>query len=185
MCPDKSILSAYFDGEVDFQWSGKITKHLETCKNCSDYISELKQQKVLLHSLPEPDFVDSLARVKAVIRERRTVSGSTRFWQKKISLPAAAAAAVLAASVTLGTNMFTMNRNNKILMTKLGYENISNSSVNIPGNKIEELFSMMESSLSDEFSSNSIVELPDDFNLIINGESQLVRSAGFNGSASP
>ena len=185
MCPDKSILSAYFDGEVGLQWSGEISKHLETCKDCSNYINTLKDQEALLHSLPDPDFEESLARVKTRIRERHTVSGTTRFWQKKISLPAAAAAAVLVASVTLGTNVFTMNRNNKTLMSKLGYNNIANGKANMPGDKIDEIFSMMEASLSDEFSSNSIVELPSDINLIFNGESQLVRSAGFNGSSSP
>jgi len=70
-------------------------------------------------------------------------------------------------------------------MTNLADENFSSQSVFIAGDKIDEIFSMMESSLSDDFSSNSIVELPADVNLIFNGDSQLVRSAGFEGSASP
>jgi len=185
MCPDKSILSAWFDGEVDVQWSGKISDHLETCHMCSSYVDQLKKQKALLHSLTTPDFKDSLGTIKNRIRERETVSGTTRFWQKRISLPAAAAAAVLAASVTLGTNAIAFSRNNRVLMADNGSENFNNQTLNLPGDKIDELFSMMESTFSDEFSSNSILELPADVSLIFNGESQLIRTAGFNGSAVP
>ncbi len=49
MCPDKSILSAYFDGEVDSYWSKEIENHLTECKKCSSYIIELKKQKSIVH----------------------------------------------------------------------------------------------------------------------------------------
>jgi hypothetical protein len=185
MCPDRSILSAWFDGEVDLKWSNEISVHLESCDECRNYIQSIEDQKTLLQSAPLPDFEESLERVKSRIRGKRTVQGSIRFWERRIPLPAAAAAAVIAASVTFGTSLFTDNSNDRVLMTNLADGNFNSQSMNMPGDKIDEFFSMMESSLSDEFSSNSIVELPADVNLIFNGESQLVRSAGFNGSTSP
>lgn len=185
MCPEKSVLSAWFDGEVDSKWSLEIENHLKSCDECRNFTQELGDQRMLLQSAPIPDFDESLERVKFRIREKRTVSSSIRFWEKKIPLPAAAAAAIIAAFVTFGTNIITDNRNDRILMTNLSDQNYISQTMNMPGDKIDEIFSMMESSFNDEFSSNSIVELPADFSMIFSGDSQLVRSAGYNGSTSP
>ena len=185
MCPEKSVLSTWFDGEVDSKWSVEIENHLKSCDECRSYTQKLEDQRMLLQSAPIPDFEESLERVKSRIRGKRTVSSSIRFWEKKIPLPAAAAAAIIAAFVTFGTNIISDNRNDRILMTNLADQNYANQTIDMPGDKIDEIFSMMESSLNDEFSSNSIVELPADFSMIFNGDSQLVRSAGFNGSTSP
>jgi len=106
MCPDRSILSAWFDGEVDQKWSKDISSHLDSCDNCRNYIQSLEEQKALLHSMPLPDFEESLERVKSRIRGKRTVQGSIRFWERRIPLPVAAAAAVIAASITFGTSLF-------------------------------------------------------------------------------
>ncbi len=185
MCPDKSILSAYFDGEVDLQWSGEIIDHLKECNDCSSYINELQNQKKLLQSAPMPDFNDSLDRVKMRVRERRNIKGSLRFWEKRIPLPVAAAAAVIVATVTFGANMVAYNRSGKTQMADAGINNFSDESYDFPAEKLDELFSQIESANSDEFNSNSIVTLPADVELIFHGDSQLVRTAGFNGSASP
>lgn len=185
MCPDRSILSAWFDGEVDNRWSEQISDHLKGCDECSSYVNGLKDQKALLHSLPEPDFKESLDRVKMRIREKQTISHTTRFWEKRIPIPLAAAAALVAAIVSLGTNMVVGGRNDGFQMANLSENGFSSQSINLPGDKVDEIFRLMESTLSDEFSSNSIMELPSDVNLIFNGDSELVRSAGFNGSASP
>lgn len=185
MCPDRSILSAWFDGEVDIKWSSTIESHLATCSDCSNYIAKLKDQRELLHSLPMPDTKDSLERVKMRIREKQTISKTTRFWERRIPLPAAAAAAVLAAAMSLGTNVIAYNRNEKVQMANLSDVAINGTSINLPGDKVDEIFSLMESAISDEFSSNVIMELPSDVSLQFNGDSHMVRSAGFSGSTAP
>lgn len=185
MCPDKSVLSAWFDGEVDVKWSEEIEKHLKDCDDCKSYTLKLSDQRILLLRAPIPDFEESLERVKSRIRGKRTVSSSLRFWDKKIPLPLAAAAALIAAFVTFGTSLVADNRSDRILMANLAEQNFGSQAISMPGDKLDEIFSMLESSTNDEFSSNSIVELPTDVNLIFNGDSQLVRSAGYNRSTSP
>ncbi|MBB6478426.1 anti-sigma factor family protein [Spirochaeta isovalerica] len=185
MCPDKSVLSAWFDGEVDGLWNDKITEHLKACHNCSSYIKKLDEQKALLHSLPEPDFTESLDRVKLLIREKKTVSQTTRFWEKRIPVPVAAAAAIIAATFSLGINMLAGDRNDGLNPGLASADTNYSSVINLPGDKVNEFFKLMEASMSDEFSSNSIMELPSDVSLTFNGDSQLVRSVGYNGSASP
>jgi hypothetical protein len=185
MCPEKSILSAWFDGEVDGKWSVEIESHLQSCSDCSSYIAKLKDQRMLLQSLPLPEFRDSLELVKLSVREKNTVEGSTRFWERRISLPVAAAAAFIAATVSFGTHMLAGNRNDQLQMASLADQNYTAQVYGFPGENIDEIFRTMETAYSDEFTSNSIMELPSDVNLIFNGESQLVRSAGFSGGTSP
>lgn len=184
MCPDKSILSAWFDGEVHGKWTDQISDHLENCRECSSYIAMLREQRTLLQSLPSPDFQESLERVKIRIREKNTISGSTRFWQKRVPVPMAAAAAVVAATVALGTHMATAGNGNGVEVAKASDGNYNARMVSLPEDKVNEIFKKMEASDKDEFSSNSIVELPPDVSLIYNGESQLVRTAGFERSPS-
>lgn len=185
MCPEKSILSAWFDGEVDARWSGEIELHIQSCSSCASYIAELSDQRQLLQSLPIPEFKGSLELVKLSVREKNTVDGSTRFWQRRISIPVAAAAAFVAATVTFGTHVLAGNRTDQMQMANLGNNQYMASAYNLPGDKVDEIFRTMETAYSEEFNSNSIMELPSDVNLIFNGESQLVRSAGFSGSTSP
>jgi len=187
MCPDKSILSAWFDEEVDILWGDKISEHLKSCESCSSYVKELEQQRKLLHSLPEPDVAASLDRVKMMIREKRTVSETTRFWERRIPVPMAAAAAIVAATFTLGINMLSGSREEGLQIANLSSSkgSFTPSVINLPGDKVDEIFRMMETSVSDEFSSNTIMELPSDVSLVFNGDSQLIRSVGYNGSASP
>lgn len=186
MCPDKSILSAWFDGEVDGNWGEKISSHLESCLSCSSYIEKLKKQRVLLHSLPEPDFQDSLERVRTRIRQKRTVNDSRRFWERRIPLPAAAAAAVLVAAFSLGANVLAGQKGNSYdnpaLASASGY---STEVASLPGAKVDEIFRMMARSSNEEFSSNTIMELPSDVSLMFNGDSEMLRTAGYEGSASP
>jgi anti-sigma factor RsiW len=35
MCPDRELLSAYFDGEVPSPWRERIARHLESCAACT------------------------------------------------------------------------------------------------------------------------------------------------------
>ncbi|MBN2657740.1 MAG: zf-HC2 domain-containing protein [Spirochaetales bacterium] len=185
MCPDKSILSAWFDGEVDGLWGDRISEHLKSCHSCSAFVHQMQDQQNLLHSLPEPDFTDSLDRVKFMIREKRTVSRTTRFWERRIPVPVAAAAAIVAATFSLSINVLAGNRNDGLNAGLASAGGNYASVINLPGDKVDEFFRMMEVSMSDEFSSNSIMELPSDVSLSFNGDSQLVKSVGYKGSASP
>ena len=40
MCPDKKLLSAYFDNEIEPKWSIQIKKHIDNCISCQSQISK-------------------------------------------------------------------------------------------------------------------------------------------------
>ncbi len=184
MCPDKSVISAYMDGEIDSQWSPIIKKHILECEECSSFLRNLEKQKEMLHSAPVPCFNDSLTSVKNRIRERQTISSSQRFWEKRISLPLATAAAVVIASTAIGVNMLSINRTNNPYMVSQDKNNSSSYTIDFPGEELDEIFSRIETSNSERFSSDAVVTLPPDIDLVFHGDSQLVRTAGFNGEDS-
>jgi hypothetical protein len=48
MCPDKSLLSAFYDNEIDEPWKGEIIKHMAACSACRSQFEELKEMSLFL-----------------------------------------------------------------------------------------------------------------------------------------
>lgn len=101
MCPDKSLLSAWYDGEVEEPHKGKIAGHVGSCVQCRRFVDELSRGSHFLQgdSLEPPQGADQLydrVMSRARTRDLRSV------WQRRIPWPlAAAAAAVLVAGASL------------------------------------------------------------------------------------
>ncbi|MDC7219667.1 MAG: hypothetical protein PQJ59_06985 [Spirochaetales bacterium] len=52
MCPDKSLLSAWYDGEVEEPWKEKIDKHINECVRCRAVVEEFKKASLFLQDEP-------------------------------------------------------------------------------------------------------------------------------------
>jgi hypothetical protein len=71
MCPDKQILSIYYDGELPEVWGKKLELHLETCPECRARLDDYRKT--------------SGALTGAVGEERQTAAmeaAKDRVWQK-------------------------------------------------------------------------------------------------------
>jgi len=120
MCPDRQLLSVYFDGELDSPWKEKMESHLAGCPHCRGILETYRQ--ISLHSpVLQPDIdIETAALEKAKLRVLRNLEERTslnipnfaylppqsragfplrytNIWNRRISipLPAAAAAAIL------------------------------------------------------------------------------------------
>ena len=106
MCPDKQLLSAYYDGEAPSSLGEKIDRHLEKCGACRDALSRLRALSEILQNAqpPEPD-----ASVFARVRERVFASAARRvsLWNKRVRLPLAAAAALIFFGGGMAFTLFT------------------------------------------------------------------------------
>ncbi|HCC36156.1 MAG TPA: hypothetical protein DEQ14_00265 [Treponema sp.] len=107
MCPDRQLLSVFFDGELPSPWKEKMESHLAVCPRCRSLLESYR--KVSVHALKPaqsvPGGAECLARAQARVWRNleEKASGKTadfanaRFWGRSISIPLpAAAAAVLA-----------------------------------------------------------------------------------------
>ena len=106
MCPDKQLLSAYCDGEVPSPWREKIGSHLEECGACRDIAARCRRLSETLRSAEScaPD-----AAAFARVRERVLASPDRHasLWNRRISLPLAAAAALVFFGSGVAVTLFS------------------------------------------------------------------------------
>ena len=117
MCPDRQMLSLYFDKELPSPWKEKLEGHLQNCPHCQAALAEYRRLGEILR---EPDgqtmqaSQDRLWKKLAEAETFRTENSKSAFskalrmekirpWSRSITLPlpAAAAAAVLIVVIFL------------------------------------------------------------------------------------
>ena len=111
MCPDRQMISLYYDGELPSPWKGKLETHLESCEKCRAALAgyrsleehlrdepkslEAAQERVwerlasLEKTLPE---ISEPARMKP---QRQWPGAGNRMWRRSITLPLPVAAAAV------------------------------------------------------------------------------------------
>lgn len=97
MCPDKSLLSAYCDGEVPAKHALAIKKHAELCAACALYLAKVKQMQSVLHApLAGPQHADESWRdICRAVRRNQTIKAPVHTGRPWL-------AAVAALAVILG-----------------------------------------------------------------------------------
>jgi anti-sigma factor RsiW len=94
MCPERGVLSACLDGELEPRWKASLEEHLAGCPACSAVLAELEATRRRLAAEEEPDLVDAMARVRNSLVSRSPVR--PRRWRPlAIPVPVAALAAGL------------------------------------------------------------------------------------------
>ena len=87
MCPEESVLSAYFDGELRPHWTRLMDEHLDTCESCRQKVKQMAMTSEMLGDLPEPD-IQYLQRQSWIhIRNRYLWSQGTSIWRKGFHVP--------------------------------------------------------------------------------------------------
>ena len=103
MCPDRQILSVYFDGELDSPWKEKCEKHLEHCPSCRKRLENYGLARQSFVRGDEQKLTEAMNRVweKAAFPAERKPRRSG-FWTGSIAVPFPAAAAALVMVLALG-----------------------------------------------------------------------------------
>jgi len=204
MCPDPQILSIYIDGELPSPWKEKIEAHLIKCPLCREKHESFNQ----LHELFKKDTSVNRKYVERIIdepAEERTYTQEemqeakdriwnnieakrntrSNIWRRRlsISLPAAAAAAVIFALVTI-----LWIRGETIFQTGIaGRQPEANQKVNIisaedeipniiPAADINGVLQYLASDGADII----ILRLPESSNFSRTGEPAVLRAADYN-----
>jgi hypothetical protein len=101
MCPDRQILSLYFDGELPSPWKEKMEAHLETCAGCRKRLEEYRSFSSAAGIIGEDEIVAAKDRVWLRLTAPAPVkSGGNRglfqesLWNRSVTLPLPAAAAI-------------------------------------------------------------------------------------------
>ena len=175
MCPDKELISAYYDGETDGKWSSEIKTHIDECKDCSVEYEKLASISAFLAQDKIPNEEELTNRVYASIERRKSVIYPVSFWRRHIDLsfPAImAAAAVLAVIFTVLLVNMRQSAQSQALVEEITPE---------PEPSIQVL-SFDEAAayiFSDDSGFDVLITIPSSDVLSVSGEPQLIREAEY------
>jgi len=111
MCPDRQIISLYFDGELPSPWKEKMEAHLVSCSQCQTVLAGYRNLGGSLGKLRDETIETAQDRVwKRITAPELVITGKTakkpakrtisrrlvaakRVWNRRITLPLPAAAA--------------------------------------------------------------------------------------------
>jgi hypothetical protein len=110
VCPDRQLLSVFFDGELPSPWKEKMESHVASCPHCSKQL-QIYQGLSLASSAEDTALVSAKEKIWQKLEQgaghespekadwSRVFPGNRAVWRRRISIPipAAAAAVVLMA----------------------------------------------------------------------------------------
>ena len=184
-CPDRQLLSVYFDGELPSPWKEKMESHITTCPSCSERLETYKSLSVGPAQGEEETVKAAQNRVwqkmegqtnpqRAV--ERRIPSGS--LWERRVSIPipAAAAAALLLIALAFVWVIRTpdvADNPGMALVSEIDFE----APDIIHVSDIEDVLQYLGSYDTNEM---LIIRLPESRNFVSYGEPAIIRAADYS-----
>jgi hypothetical protein len=170
MCPEESILSAYYDGEVEQNLSHIIEAHIRNCPACADKIARFQKISGFLQSSEEmyPEWNKEKIRNRVLARVEEEEM-SIPFWKRRLPLPAPLA-------VTIGAMIFLLIGSLAFIsVEKRPLEPVAGefepTKIEISAEDLAIIRSLLE---SEEVMVEVNMDIPDRDELIIIGEPQIV-----------
>ncbi|MDR0290650.1 MAG: hypothetical protein LBI06_06925 [Treponema sp.] len=108
VCPDRQLLSVYFDGELPSPWKEKMEAHIAVCAQCARRLESYRGLSQAAASgpgsggdVPRPAQERVWQRLEQCALSTPAANPGGAVWQRRISIPipAAAAAAVLVVAL--------------------------------------------------------------------------------------
>jgi len=116
MCPDRQIISLFFDKELPSPWKEKMETHLESCQQCRAILAGYQKLGGNLEKPPDEAVMTAQERVwKKITAPELVIPGGAgrpaertiyrrhrsarRIWNRRVTLPLPAAAAALAVFI--------------------------------------------------------------------------------------
>jgi anti-sigma factor RsiW len=179
MCPDRDILSAYFDGEIPAPWREAIAGHVASCASCAAQFARLERARLELQSEGGPDWRGPMERVRrAVLACAAARPPRLPLWRRTLAVPvplaAAAAALVVAVSAALiGVSLRAPVGHVRITRAPAGTTEIQ---ISAPAGDLEAL---LRSVGGEEGAQEEVITLPKNVILIPVGEPRMGKAAEF------
>lgn len=179
MCPDREILSAYFDGEIAAPWGREIAAHVATCELCRERLSRMEETRSLLKEEEAQAWRAPMERVRRRIlahvpQERQRLSA----WRRQVSLPLPVAVLAAALLLTFGITL-------AVLATRstMGYIRVTKVPAGgteyqfaVPYDKVEALLKSMGGA---DANIESVMTIPKNVKLVPVGEPRMGKANEF------
>jgi hypothetical protein len=179
MCPDRQILSAYFDGEIPAPWSREIAAHTATCELCQARLDEMQETRSIMTGGDAHAWRAPMERVRRRILAHVPVGRQkVGAWKRQVTLPLPVA--VLAASLllTFGITLAVL-----ATRTNMGYIRVTRAPAGgteyqfaVPYDKVEALLKSMGGA---DATIESVMTIPKSVKLIPVGEPRMGKAKEF------
>jgi len=182
-CPSGELLSAYFDGEVESPWAGRLAEHVAGCARCRAELERLHGLRGLLQADAEPDC--QAARQRTLERLRRERPRRRRLWaatRATLTVPWAAAAALFAVVLVMGGLLVYLSLHSRYGQLSIRRQPSGVTEVQVAA-PIKDLEYLLRSLEEDSPAQEIVITLPAESNFIMFGQPRLLREAELTGRA--
>ena len=185
MCPDRQLLSVYFDGELPSPWKEKMESHIAGCPSCREHLELYSRLSVGTAPTEE----DALKAAKDRVWQKmelpaspiRTTVKRPQFgtlWQRRLSIPIPAAAAMALLFIALA--LLGITRTPKAAETT-GMVLASQTDFEVPGiipvSNMDDVLRYLGNGDSGDM---VIIRLPESRNFDNYGEPAIIRAADYS-----
>jgi anti-sigma factor RsiW len=178
MCPDREILSAYLDGEIDPPWESAVAAHLASCPACRGRYEAMARTRQALMA-DAPDSTEPMERVRlAVLSRMPPASRPVPAWRRPIAVPLPVAVIAAAAFLALGVSLALA-----VARTNVGFIRVTRASTGgteyqfaVPADKVEAL---LKSVGGQDATDDTVITLPKNVKLIPVGQPRMGRASDF------
>jgi anti-sigma factor RsiW len=170
MCPDREILSAWLDGEIDAPWDRALEEHVGACPDCRSRLERLETVRRSLLEAPVPDWRPAMERVRSSLVARGLARvPPAPVWRRSVSLPLPAAAAAAVLILLLAGALAVSVVRSSIGMVRITQRGASGTEIRIAA-PVSDLESLLRSIDSGTGAPEDVITLPKDVQLVPVGE---------------
>ncbi len=179
MCPDRQIISAYLDGEIEPPWDAAIAEHLASCRACETLHARMAETRRILKDEPLADWHAPMERVRHALRaqvppRRREAT----VWERRVSVPLPLAALAAALVLFFGVTLAVTQLRPHIGLVRITKAPAGGTEIQISA-PISELETLLKSVGAEDTAREDVILLPKNVRLLPVGEPRMGKAAEF------
>ncbi len=179
MCPDRQIISAYLDGEIDSPWDTAIAEHLVACESCRALHATLAETSRILKAETVADWHVPMERVRRELRARTLPRRREPLvWERRVSVPLPVAALAAALVLFLGVSFAVTQLRPRICLVRITKAPAGGTEIQISA-PISELETLLKSVGAEDAAREDVILLPKNVRLLPIGEPRMGKAAEF------
>jgi len=179
MCPDREILSAWLDGEIDAPWDHALEVHVGSCQDCQSRLERLEATRRALLEAPMPDWRPAMERVRrSLIARGLARDRPVPVWRRRMSLPVPLAAAAILLVMLLAGALAVSVVQSSFAMVRITRQSAGGTEIRIAA-PVDDLEALLMSLDKDASSREDIIQLPKNVRLSSVGEPRMGRETEF------
>jgi predicted anti-sigma-YlaC factor YlaD len=179
MCPDRQILSAWFDGEIGARWDRAVADHVAGCGSCRARLAALESTRHALSAAAE-DWQVPMERVRRrILIEPFLPEARPPAWRRQVALPLPVALFAAALVLCMGITLAVV-----LARTSMGYIRVTRAPAGgteyqfaVPYEKVEQLLKTLGGA---QASAESVMTLPKHVKLFPVGEPLMGKADEFS-----